>query len=73
MSNVGRQFPSEITTFVDEKSGRKIKQLTKTGTNVHFYFTENYEIVVSAEETKRRRESAEILRKRLLLRKLNIF
>ena len=41
MSNVGRQFPSEISTFVDEKSGRTIKQLTKTGTNVHFYFTEN--------------------------------
>jgi len=41
MSNVGRQFPSEITTFVDETSGRTIKQLTKSGYNVHFYFTEN--------------------------------
>ena len=41
MSNVGKTFPSEITAFVDETSGRTIKQLTKTGTNVHFYFTEN--------------------------------
>ena len=38
-----------------------------------FLILEDNSIYISAEETKRRRESAEILRKRLLLRKLNIF
>ncbi len=41
MSNVGKQYPSEMETFVDPKSGRQIIQLTKTGNNCHFYFTEN--------------------------------
>lgn len=41
MSNVGKQFPSEMETYTDPKSGRKITQLTKTGRNNHFYFTEN--------------------------------
>jgi oligogalacturonide lyase len=37
----GRKWPSEISTFTDEKTGRTIKQLTTTGNNVHMYFTEN--------------------------------
>lgn len=41
MSNVGKQFPSEMETYTDLKSGRKIRQLTRTGANTHFYFTEN--------------------------------
>lgn len=41
MSNIGREFPSEMETFIDKKSGLEVTQLTKTGTNVHFYFTEN--------------------------------
>jgi oligogalacturonide lyase len=34
-------WPSEIREFKDEKTGRTIKQLTRTGNNVHLYFTEN--------------------------------
>lgn len=34
-------WPSEFRTFRDEKTGRTITQLTSTGNNVHFYFTEN--------------------------------
>ncbi|MBI5960489.1 MAG: PD40 domain-containing protein [Chloroflexi bacterium] len=34
-------WPSEIREFKDEKTGRKVKQLTRTGNNVHLYFTEN--------------------------------
>jgi oligogalacturonide lyase len=34
-------WPSEMKTFTDEKTGRKITQLTTTGNNVHMYFTEN--------------------------------
>ena len=41
MSNVGKRFPSEMSTFIDKKSGREIVKLTKTGCNYHFYFTEN--------------------------------
>ncbi|MBR2612463.1 MAG: hypothetical protein IKC72_05265 [Clostridia bacterium] len=41
MSNPMKTFPSEMEIFVDKKSGRKVIQLTKTGTNYHFYFTEN--------------------------------
>lgn len=41
MSNAGKQFPSEMETYIDKKSGRKITKLTKTGDNYHFYFTEN--------------------------------
>ena len=38
---VGKKWQSEIREFKDEKTGRTIKQLTSTGNNVHFYFTEN--------------------------------
>src|SRR5215207_10129573 len=38
---MGKKWPSEIRTFVDEQTGRTIKQLTTTGNNVHMYFTEN--------------------------------
>ncbi len=38
---IGQKWQSEIKTFADEKTGRKIKQLTSTGNNVHMYFTEN--------------------------------
>jgi len=34
-------WPSEIREFKDEKTGRRIKQLTSKGNNVHLYFTEN--------------------------------
>jgi oligogalacturonide lyase len=38
---VGRTWGSEIREFTDEKTGRRIRQLTSTGNNVHLYFTEN--------------------------------
>ncbi|MBN1681470.1 MAG: PD40 domain-containing protein [Anaerolineae bacterium] len=38
---IGQKWQSEIREFTDEKTGRTIKQLTTTGNNVHFYFTEN--------------------------------
>jgi oligogalacturonide lyase len=38
---IGQKWRSEIREFKDEKTGRTIKQLTSTGNNVHFYFTEN--------------------------------
>jgi oligogalacturonide lyase len=38
---VGRKWASEMSVFVDEKTGRTIRQLTTTGNNVHMYFTEN--------------------------------
>lgn len=41
MSNIGRQFPSEMETYIDQKSGRCITKLTQSGDNYHFYFTEN--------------------------------
>ncbi len=41
MSNVGRKFPSEMTSYIDKKSGREIIQLTNGGSNCHFYFTDN--------------------------------
>lgn len=41
MSNIGRQLPSEMTTYVDEKTGIKVTKLTSKGTNKHLYFTEN--------------------------------
>lgn len=37
----GKKWASEITTFTDPTTGRKIKRLTSTGNNVHMYFTEN--------------------------------
>ncbi len=41
MAKVGEVRPSEMRTFIDKKSGREIIQLTQTGTNEHFYFTDN--------------------------------
>src|SRR5215207_179630 len=38
---MGKKWPSEIRTFVDEQTGRKITRLTANGNNVHMYFTEN--------------------------------
>ncbi len=35
------RWASEKRTFKDEKTGRTITQLTRTGNNVHMYFTEN--------------------------------
>ena len=41
MSNAGKQYRSEMEFYTDRKSGRRIRQLTKSGDNFHFYFTEN--------------------------------
>lgn len=41
MTVIGRQFPSEMESYVDQKSGREVVQLTKTGANWHMYFTDN--------------------------------
>ena len=41
MSNVGKQYPSEMKLYTDPKTGRRIRKLTETGDNYHFYFTEN--------------------------------
>ena len=38
---IGDTWASEKSTFIDEKTGRTIQRLTKTGNNVHLYFTEN--------------------------------
>ena len=40
-SRTGTVYPSEKRTFVDQKSGAVITQLTSQGINFHFYFTEN--------------------------------
>src|SRR5215216_2554312 len=37
----GRTWPSEMQSFTDEQTGRKITRLTSSGNNVHMYFTEN--------------------------------
>jgi oligogalacturonide lyase len=38
---MGQTWKSETREFKDEKTGRMIQQLTRTGNNVHLYFTEN--------------------------------
>ena len=38
---VGTKYPSEKRTYIDEKSGAIVTQLTNQGINYHFYFTEN--------------------------------
>ncbi|MEJ2555348.1 MAG: hypothetical protein P8186_03780 [Anaerolineae bacterium] len=38
---IGQTWNSEIREFIDEKTGRRVRQLTSTGNNVHLYFTEN--------------------------------
>jgi oligogalacturonide lyase len=41
MDMIGQTWSSEIREFTDEKTGRRVRQLTSTGNNVHLYFTEN--------------------------------
>lgn len=41
MSNIGRQYPSEMSTYNDAKTGREVIQLTSKYSNWHIYFTEN--------------------------------
>lgn len=38
---IGKKYPSEKREYVDPKSGRTVTQLTSTGINCHFYFTDN--------------------------------
>lgn len=38
---IGDIWPSELSSFRDEGTGRSIRRLTTTGNNVHLYFTEN--------------------------------
>jgi oligogalacturonide lyase len=38
---IGQKWESEIKILNDKKTGRKIKKLTSSFENVHFYFTEN--------------------------------
>jgi oligogalacturonide lyase len=38
---IGQTWPSEMREFADEKTGRRVRQLTRLGNNVHLYFTEN--------------------------------
>jgi oligogalacturonide lyase len=38
---INATWPSESRTFTDAQTGRTIRQLTTTGNNVHFYFTDN--------------------------------
>ncbi len=38
---IGQTWNSEIREFTDQKTGRRIKQLTQIGNNIHLYFTEN--------------------------------
>lgn len=37
----GQVFPSEMSTYIDKKSGREVIKLTENGVNWHLYFTEN--------------------------------
>lgn len=41
LSGIGRKYESEMTTYIDKKSGREVTRLTCTGENHHFYFTDN--------------------------------
>ena len=41
MSNIGKIRPSEMETYIDKKSGREVIRLTNSGSNKHFYFTDN--------------------------------
>ncbi|MBR2465813.1 MAG: PD40 domain-containing protein [Clostridia bacterium] len=41
MAGIGTVIPSEMTTYIDKKSGIEITKLTNSGTNVHLYFTDN--------------------------------
>lgn len=37
----GQVFPSEMSKYIDPKSGREVIKLTETGSNWHLYFTDN--------------------------------
>jgi len=41
MAGIGTVIPSEMTSYIDKKSGLEITKLTNSGTNVHLYFTDN--------------------------------
>lgn len=41
MSMIGREYPSEMTSYKDPKTGREVLQLTTKHKNVHLYFTDN--------------------------------
>jgi oligogalacturonide lyase len=41
MAGIGTVIPSQMSTYIDEKSGREVIKLTNCGANMHFYFTEN--------------------------------
>ena len=41
MSNRGKEFRSEMRSFVDPPSGKTVTKLTESGFSYHFYFTEN--------------------------------
>ena len=41
MSNIGREYQSEITRYADPKTGREIVKLTGKYQNYHIYFTDN--------------------------------
>ncbi|MEM1502567.1 oligogalacturonate lyase family protein [Domibacillus sp. 8LH] len=38
---IGTTYPSEKRSYMDEKTGRKVWQLTASSSNFHFYFTDN--------------------------------
>ncbi|SRR6266498_2677281 len=38
---IGQTWPAERRSFRDDKTGRRVEQLTSQGNNVHLYFTEN--------------------------------
>lgn len=38
---INRKLESEMTKYIDKKSGREVIKLTKSGSNWHFYFTDN--------------------------------
>ena len=38
---IGTRYPSEKRTYIDEKTGNLVTQLTQNGINFHLYFTDN--------------------------------
>ncbi|MEH7331685.1 oligogalacturonate lyase family protein [Neobacillus drentensis] len=39
---IGKKYPSEMKEYIDQKTGKVVKQLTSNGSNnFHFYFTDN--------------------------------
>ena len=41
MSNIGREYKSELSRYADPKTGREVIQLTNQFENYHLYFTDN--------------------------------